>query len=387
MRLTAPSIAVLIGFAIPLRADPPAEPTKGVAIHSDGLAARQAELAKAVTAAPPKPMKAAGLAGAAGGARVRVTADKPQEVLLPVPQVADGQVPLTFFIECTPADAVTEYRLRKREGGDMVIEVRLAGKKQEVRLAWSAVVLLARKVGTPDRPAEAFGKATACVQSGADEVTKLATALWPKSGKPAEFAVNIQKHVRDMKRAEPPKSLDALGILKSGENGICTANANLAAALMRAKGVPCRSVAVIPPIGSRLEMHRIAEYAEDGRWVPFDPSSLTADVPAKPWQNIVMARTTIKDEDVSMTPRMAAMRGCPYGQEIELLSPGVMLFGADFFWTQATPLVEFEPTDEAARAAATAWAGYLESGKLTADQLQAAAAKTAAELTEAWKAK
>jgi hypothetical protein len=375
----------LLAFAAPVLA---AEPAKDVPLDTAGLAARQAELAKLVTAAPPKPMTAAGLVGAAGGARVRVSADKAQEVLLPIPQLTDGQVPIAFYIESTPADAVTEYRLRTRDGGDVVLGVALAGKKQEVRLSWSAVVLLAPKVGPPDRtPAEPYRKATACVQSGADEVTKVADTLWPKSGKPAEFAANIQKHVREMKRAGRPTSLDAVGILKCGENGICTANANLAAALMRARGVACRSVAVVPPVGARLEMHRIVEYRDGDRWVPFDPSGLTADVPAKPWQKIVMARTTIADEEASMTPRMAAMRGCPYGQEIELSTPGVMLFGPDFFWTQSTPLAEFEPAGAAARAAAAAWAKSLETGKLTPAQLQAAAARSAAELKAAWKAK
>jgi hypothetical protein len=146
-------------------------------------------------------------------------------------------------------------------------------------------------------------------------------------------------------------------------------------------------VAVVPPIGQRLEMHRIVEFADGDRWVPFDPSGLTADVPAKPWQNIVMARTTIADEEAAMKPRMGAMRGCPYGQEAELLTPGVTLFGADFFWIQAAPLAEFEPTEEAVQLAAKAWAGYLETGKLTAGQLKAGSAKTAAELAEALKSK
>lgn len=86
-----------------------------------------------------------------------------------------------------------------------------------------------------------------------------------------------------------------------------------------------------------------------------------------------------------MKPRMGAMRGCPYGQEAELLTPGVTLFGTDFFWTQAAPLAEFEASEEVAKAAAKAWAGYLETGKLSAGQLKAASAKTAAELTEALK--
>src|SRR5262249_45050936 len=188
------------------------------------------------------------------------------------------------------------------------------------------------------------------------------------------FAANIQRHIRDMKRVEQPRTLDALGILKSGENSICTANANLAAALMRSKGIACRSVAVIPPTGQRLEMHRIVEFSEGGRWLPFDPSSLQTDIPAKPWQNIIMARTTTADEQVAMKPRMGVMVGCPYAQEIELLTPGVNLFGQDFFWTMARPLAEFEPTEEAARLAANAWTRYLETGTLSQGQRQAGAA-------------
>jgi len=67
---------------------------------------------------------------------------------------------------------------------------------------------------------------------------------------------------RDMEQKEQARSLDAVGILKSGQVGICTANANLACALLRVKQIPCRSIAAIPPISRRLEMHRIVEYVE-----------------------------------------------------------------------------------------------------------------------------
>src|SRR5262249_19200147 len=137
----------------------------------------------------------------------------------------------------------------------------------------------------------------------------------------------------------------------------------------------------------RLEMHRIVELAEKDRWIPFDPSFLQTDIPAKPWQNIIMARTTPQDEQVAMKPRMGVALGCPYGQEMELLTPGVLLTGQDFFWTIAKPLAEFEATEEAARLAAKAWTRYLETGALTPAQLKAGSAKTATELGELWKGK
>ena len=333
-------------------------------------------------------MKSSGLAGAMGGTRVKVTSSDPQEILLPIPQLTGGQVPVCYFINSTPADAVSEFRLRKTADDNVVVGIRLAGKKQDVQITWSAIVLLVPQDVTPDHtPAEPFRTATSCVQSGAAGVKKLALQIWPLSGKAAAFAASIQGHIRTLKRVEQPRSLDAVGILKSGENSICTANANLASALMRAKGIACRTVAVVPPTAQKLEMHRIVEYSEDGRWIPFDPSSLQADIPTRPWQNIVMAKTSVRDEQVAMKPRMGVMLGCPYGQEVELLTPGVILFGQDFFWTMATPLAEFEPSEKSTRLAAAAWVRYLESGTFTPGQLQAGSAKTATEWAERLKSK
>jgi Transglutaminase-like superfamily len=387
------AIAILAGLTGALVADLPADElpkadSKGVAIRPDGLAEPQAELEKRITSTPAGVMKASGLAGAMGGARVKVTSTEPQEIILPVPQLAGGQVPLSYFIAITPADAATEFRLRARDEGNVVVLVRLAGKKQDAQITWSSVVLLTPWDVTPNRtPAEPYRVATACVQAKSDEVAKLAAEIWPKSDKAEAFAASIQRHIRDMKRVERPRTLDALGILKSGENSICTANANLASALMRSKGIASRSIAVIPPTSQRLEMHRIVESAEKDRWIPFDPSSLQTEIPAKPWQNIIMAKTTTQDEQVAMKPRMGVALGCPYGQETELLTAGVMLTGQDFFWTIAKPLAEFEATEEAARLAAKAWTRYLETGALAPAQLKAGSAKTATELGDLLKSK
>jgi len=127
-------------------------------------------------------------------------------------------------------------------------------------------------------------------------------------------------------------------------------------------------------------MHRVVEFFEKGRWLAFDPSSVAADIPTKPWQNIIMAKTTTWDEQVAMRPRMGSTAGCPYGQEIEMLSTGVNLSGQDFFWAMAKPLAEFEPTDEAVRLATEAWSHYLKTGALSQGQIKAETAKNATEL-------
>ena len=382
------AITILAGLicalAAGLRADELAKAdSRGVVIRQNGLAEPQTELEKRIISTTPRVMKASGLAGAMGGMRVKVTSNDPQEIILPVPQLARGQVPLSYFIAINPANAATEVRLWTRDEGNVVVLLRLAGKKQDAQITWSSVALLTPWDITPNRaPAEPYRVATACVQAKSDEVAKVAADIWPKSGKAEAFAANIQRHIRDMKRVERPRTLDALGILKSGENSICTANANLALALMRSRAIACRSIAVIPSISQRLEMHRIVEWAENDRWFPFDPSGLQADIPAKPWQNIILAKTTIQDEQAAMKPRMGVTLGCPYGQEMELLTPGVILTGQEFFWTIAKPLAEFEAAEEPARLAAKAWTRYLETGALAPAQLKAGYAKTATEFGE-----
>ena len=208
------AIAILVGLTGVLAADLPADErpkadSKGVAIRRDGLAEPQAELEKRITSAPVRVMKASGLAGAMGGARVKVTSTDSQEIILPVPQLGGGQIPLSYFIAVTPADAATEFRLRAREDGNVVVLIRLAGKKQDVQIAWSSVVLLTPWEITPNRThAKSYQAATACVQSTSEKVAKLAANLWPKSDKAEEFAANIQRHIRDMKRSRAaPRSM------------------------------------------------------------------------------------------------------------------------------------------------------------------------------------
>jgi hypothetical protein len=347
-----------------------------VGIHREGLADLQERLATAIADAPARAMQQSGLAGATGGVHVQVGSDERREILFPLPQLADGQVPICYFISSTPADAMTEVSLRKRDACNVVVVIRIAAGQRDVKITWSSLVLLASHSVTPNTTsAQTYRTSTACAQSRGAKIAKLAGDLWPKSEEADDFAVAIQQHIRDMKRTRPPRSLDALGIFESGENSICTANANLAAALMRSKGIACGSIAVIPPIGQRLEMHRIVEFFDDGKWIAFDPSSLQTDIPAKPWQNIIMAKTTIEDEEQAMTPRMGVMNGCPYAQEVELLSPGVSLSGADFFWTT-----------EAMHLAADAWNRFLQSGSLTQGQIKAASARTLAEVVDDLKA-
>jgi hypothetical protein len=131
-------------------------------------------------------------------------------------------------------------------------------------------------------------------------------------------------------------------------------------------------------------MHRIVEYCDGGKWFQFDPSLLHGDIPLKPWQNVVLAQTTMADENKAMTPRMSAMVGCPYGQEFEFSKPTMTGCGSDFFWTIGKPVAEFEVNDEAIRVTAEEWKRYLKSGVLGQKQIRASTARDLEQYLEAF---
>jgi hypothetical protein len=346
------------------------------------------EAIKTVEAAGPRPtMHGTGLAGAMGGVNLKAQRDGTYDVRLPLPQLVGGQVPVCYSLDAKPKTALTACRLQERKDGNVFLNLTLnVNKGQDVTIEWSSVVLIVAKPILENRNApEAFRTPTACAQADDPQIKELAAKLWPATGSAREYAASIQEFISGMEPRKRPMSLDALGILASGYNTICTANANLACALMRAKQVACRSMAALPTLSRRFEMHRIVEYFDNGTWVPFDPSRVYADIPLKPWQNIIMVKTSVEDEQTSMKPRPGAMRGCPFGQEAEFARPGLNLFGQAFFWTIAVPLAEFEVTDGAAALTAGHWRRFLETGTLSAAQFKAASTRNVGQYLEAMK--
>jgi len=358
-------------------------PSRGVIIQSKDWEEWFEELAELMEKSTSKTMSGTGTVGALGGARFKLMKTGTHIVTMPMPQIVDSQVPISFCIRSTPSNAVVEYRVERRDESNDILSVKLKGDRgQEVQLEWASVVLIAGKPESRGQSLpDAYRAATACVQSDSPEIQALAVKLWPATGDVQEYARNIQRFIRDMKQRKPPRSLDALSILDSGMNGVCTANANLALALLRAKDIPSRSMAVIPPNGQRLEMHRIVEYGPEARAFYFDPSSVSADVPMQPWQTMIMAKSTIADEDLSMKPRMGVMLGCPYGQEAELPEAGIVFTGQDMFWTMAKPLAEFEPSEAAVSVAREAWTNFLKEGVMREEQIHAAKASDSDQLT------
>ncbi len=356
----------------------------GIALKED-FTESLAETTKAFEQSALKRMTGEGLAAVLGGAELKMVRSGRHEVMLPIPQLTAAQIPLNYAVITEPEKAATAIRLRKRGSANMVLHVKMRGKNNEIiRLKWGATVLLTETEKNAASDSKTYyQRPTACVQANAEIVRSLAANLERKDV-PA-FAAAIQKHVQKMKGGKPVKSMDALGILDSGANWICTGNANLALALLRHRKIPARSLAVVPVIDQRLEMHRSVEYLVDGQWLGFDPSSVHPAIPLPPWTQVVMATTTIEDEEVSMKPRMGVSSGAPYGHEIEILSRGIVLSGKDFFWTKARPLAHFKAPPKAIQSARRAWESFLKTGELQQSQRQAAATRDATAFTKAWR--
>ena len=323
-----------------------------------------------------------GLIGVRGGVQVKALQSGVHELQLPMPLQVDSQVPLAYGVHSPSHPASLEYQFQQRDASNQVLVVTIQAKRgEQVTIEWAAVVL----IGQPEPQAadplpQSYCEATACAQADATTIQELAEKLWPADKAVEQYAHNIQNFVGSSKPRKPPRTLDALAILESGNNAICTANANLAVALLRAKGIPARSLAVIPPTGQRLEMHRIVELEHNARRQYFDPSGLHATVPLQPWQTVIMAKTTIADEQAAMVPRMGVAVGSPYGQEAEFPNGGLAFSGQDFFWTVGSPLAEFASGETAYKLAIEAWAEFLKKGVLSAGQLDAVQATNESEL-------
>ncbi len=336
---------------------------------------------------PAEAMASPGLAGALGGIHVRFLRGGTFDMRIPIPQAVDGQVPVWYGVTASSPTIPVAFFLHRKEGGNSFVKARLVGtQNQEAVITWSAVILIAGRAMIENRARpEDYRAASPCAQSDAEPIRELASRLWPAAATVERYPRSIQQHILGMEPRERIWSLDALGVLKSGQTGICTANANLACALLRAKGIPCRSLAVIPPISRRLEMHRIVEYFAGNGWMSFDPSLLQKDLPLKPWQGIIMAKSSMADEEASMRPRIGAMPGCPYGQEAEIAQLGLSLHGNDFFWTLAVPLARFAVNAAAFDLTRREWEGFLNSGICRRAQADAAWASDLARYVTALK--
>src|SRR5581483_6570692 len=233
-----------------------------------------------------------GLIRATSTATVRPAADGGEgTVTFPVPGTYRDQVPLDFVVTSTPANVIKGYRLVQREDGlNWLCEVRVAPPKEGALIRWEALVLVGDraaealpKATEPSVPEEAkpWLKSTGCVQSDdpairakAEELARGAPDLEAYARRVIQFTGN------NPVKANSYWTLDARSGLECG--GSCTSRANLAAALLRARGIPARTVAHLPTWSGPLYEHWLVEYLHPGAgWVWLE-SSLNQFRPAPP---------------------------------------------------------------------------------------------------------
>lgn len=353
----------------------------------EALAQRHPALTARIDTAPALQLTDGGLCGVRCGAAVRLSGKAEAVLQLPLPQLLAGQVPIDFTFAAEPAAAVRQLVLVHDDQGGTALQATVQGQKgDDVRLQWSAVVLLAER-SEPATPAMAkeFVQATACAEAEHADIVAFAKGLAEADATPAQLAGALQAWIARQPRKQPARQLDALSLLQNGNHGICTVNANFAAAVLRHRGVPTRSLAVVPTNGMRLEMHRIVAWSADGLWQRLDPSGVHAAVPMRTGDSVVVACTSIADEQRAAKPRMCAPIGCPWGQEMEIVRGPAFAFGTEFFWTQAKPLAAFAADDAAVASARSAWQRFLANGVLDATAERAAASRDLATFAAAWR--
>jgi hypothetical protein len=241
----------------------------------------------------------------------------------PIPGTYRDQVPLTFDVHVEPPGAIKSYRwVRRADGRNWLCEVTVAPKQQGALIEWEALVLVGPgkngslpKADRPQAPEEAapWTRSTACVQSADAAIRARATDLADGTQGIEAFARRVIKFT-SRNQGKPGVAFDTLDARKGLDcGGSCTSRANLAAALLRARGIPARTVAHLPTWSGPLYEHWLVEYWHPGAgWVWLE-SSLGQFQPP-PCSVVVLSVANPEDEDRAFDPLQCrhVMPGAPH---------------------------------------------------------------------------
>lgn len=251
---------------------------------------------------------------------------KKGRITFPVPGTYREQVPLTFDVRTTPPEALLGVRWRLRKDGvNWLCEVDVAPSEAGSRVEWEALVLVAdrsrRELPRVEKPevteaANRWLRATACVQSDNAKIVAQAQELQKGTRDVNAYVKRVFEFTSRLEfKQERFDALDAAKALECG--GSCTSRANLAAALLRARGIPARTVAHLVTWYGPHYQHWLTEYWHPGvGWVWIEPT-LGQEQPA-PWTLVVLNVANPEDEDRAFDPRLDAMPGAPWNAVIDL---------------------------------------------------------------------
>jgi len=270
------------------------------------------------------PLDGPGVVRAVAQAAVATRGERDVGVLtFPVPGTYRDQVPLTFDLKVEPPRALQSYRwVRRPDGRNWLCEVTVAPTEQGALVRWEALVLVGRGKDVPlpeaaraEAPGEAapWTRSTACVQSDDAAIRDEAQELAKGTDGVEAYARRVIEFTAHHKGKEgvPFDALDARKGLDCG--GSCTSRANLAAALLRARGIPARTVAHLPTWSGPLYEHWLVEYWHPGAgWVWLE-SSLGRFRPL-PCTVVVLNVANPEDEDRAFDPLQTrqVMPGAPH---------------------------------------------------------------------------
>ena len=241
----------------------------------------------------------------------------------PIPGTYRDQVPLTFDLHVEPPTALKSFRwVRRPDLRNWLCEVTVAPTKDGALVRWEALVLVDRGKSEPlpraDKPeapeeAKAWTRSTACVQSDDPAIREKADELAKGTEGLEDYARRVIAFTSHH-RGKPGAAFDALDARKGLDcGGSCTSRANLAAALLRARGIPARTVAHLPTWSGPLYEHWLVEYWHPGAgWVWLE-SSLGQFRPLA-CSLVVLNVANPEDEDRAFDPLQCrqVMPGAPH---------------------------------------------------------------------------
>jgi hypothetical protein len=236
------------------------------------------------------------------------------KVSFPIPLKYGDQAPLAMRLTSEPSGAIKSFTFARRSDGvNWLCNVVVDAAAGPTAITWEALVLvrgseprilpIARTPAAPPQAAAWLG-ASVCVQANAEEIRRHVRELAKDDPDLETYARRVARFTCDNRGAGQPWSrLDALAALSSAGGGSCTNRANLAAALLRAHGIPARSVAHLPTwnLGQPLFTHWLVEYwhpgsgwvALESTWGEFQPPLHTA---------IILAISSVEDENLADEP-------------------------------------------------------------------------------------
>jgi len=238
-----------------------------------------------------------------------VVTGKDGTVIFPIPGPTAEQAPISFHLTATPANTLVHYDIKRRECDNWVCEAHvLAPGPKPASLRWESLVLI-HELPKPIRPTVKISDAksgmtdwlasTPVVQSADPAIVKKAKELRTASKDLADFAERVIIFTSvNQGTGKPFVALDAASALGCG--GSCTSRANLGAALLRAGGVPARTISHLPTwaYGSPLYEHWLIEYWHPGAgWVRLETTQ--GEVMPRASTFAVLATASVSDEKLT----------------------------------------------------------------------------------------